>query len=144
MKDKIYITKAKEYEIFCSEIKYWLLHLGLVNFESFIRHEKLVCESRAACNFNIENKIAVFSLNEEWANIVPTHKEICKTAFHEVCEVLLGQMYVGILDLNVTNEEIDGRAHGVIRVLENTWFKESYAQRFEKKCCGGCKSKKKK
>ena len=141
-KDKIYISKVKDFDIFSKEVRHWLFKLNLINFEVFLRHDKIEAQSRAECTFNIEDKIVVISLGTEWANIEPTHKEICKTAFHECCELLLGQAYIGLLNLNIDDEEVNGRMHSVIRTLENTWFKEDYALRYEKKCHGKCKPKK--
>jgi hypothetical protein len=131
IKDLIYETSTRQYNLFCDEVKYWLNKLNLLNFETFIRHEEL--EDRAMITFNGEDGLAVITLSTVWFNIEPTDLQIAKTAFHEVMELLLGNMTWGLLDQNKSESYVNAKVHSVIRTLENTIFKEDWAGRVKPK-----------
>jgi hypothetical protein len=131
IQDLVYETSAKQYDLFCDEVKYWLHKFNLLNFETFIRHEEL--EDRAMITFNGEDGIAIIAFSTVWLNIEPTDLQIAKTAFHEVMELLLGNMTWGLLDQNKSESHVNAKVHSVIRTLENTIFKEDWSNRLKDK-----------
>jgi hypothetical protein len=131
IQDLIYETSEKQYEKFCDETKYWLHKFNLLNYETFIRHDEL--EDRAQITFNGEDGIAIITLSSAWMNIEPTDLQIAKTAFHEVMELLLGNMTWGLLDQNKSESHVNAKVHSVIRTFENTIFEEDWAGRVKSK-----------
>jgi hypothetical protein len=99
---------------------YWIDALGLGDFE--IRY--LFCEGndedpRAQTSIeDIDNRLIFITLFDKW-DIKPNDRNLCRVAFHEICEALL--MDLQLLALNrfgITAEGIDRESHRVIRRLE--------------------------
>lgn len=110
------LTK-KDYTWCYNKMRYWQDKLGMRNYDMILKF--LEPEARAEVFYNVQDKRAIIHLNEtyEWAN----KKEIEKSIFHEVCEVLLCDVYeeaIGFLSEPI----IATKNHEVIRRLENLMF----------------------
>ncbi len=119
--DKTQTTK-EDFELFKSEVTYWANAFGLKGYQLFFRHEDL-SGNFAEIRYNIISRNAVFSLNTEFDTIDYSPEEIKRTAFHEVCELLLCRLSTIGKARFVAELEIDEEIHNIIRILENTVFK---------------------
>lgn len=118
-------TKA-QFELFQKECQKWLDFFGVKGWHVVYRHQKIE-GCRGECSYKLTGRVATISLSthfEEWKPV--SNDDIRKTAFHEVCELMLSR--INLMALNrianhedAANEEI----HNIIRTLENTVFKEN-------------------
>lgn len=115
----------KEFEIFRKEAKWWIEFFGLSDWRVFFDFYKLDNDVFAECHTGMEDKTATLVLNK-WNDIKEEHMDIERTAFHEVCELLLNDMEMIALDDEIPFEKrrelAAGARHGVIRRLENSIF----------------------
>ena len=116
------ITK-KHFDIFKKEAEKWINKFGLLDWEVSFRHE-MSEKNRATCAYDYTGKIASLVLSTKWENFEPTTKNIKKTAFHEICELLLGEIGCLAEDRGWDKLEMDRSRHAVIRRLENAIFKK--------------------
>jgi len=117
---KKYKITIEHFEIFKKEIYKWIDIFGLKNWEISIKHKKLPSEDRAETITRVVDRIASIVLNEQWL-IEPTENNIKKTAFHEICEVLLARIDFCMVDAVRRDEQHEAR-HELIRILENILF----------------------
>ena len=97
MAKKMNKTTAKDFKVFKKEALYWIdkLHLREWDIEFFHRENRNsdlanslawnVCASTA--------KGARIGLSKDWGDVKPTRNQVAKTAFHEIIEILLGDLY---------------------------------------------------
>jgi hypothetical protein len=118
-------TTKKDFQIFCRECSFWITYFGLYEFEWHYAHIESKEPWRAkAVELSDTGKMVSCDLNINWGVDVPSHRNICKSAFHEVMEVLM----LGIRDNMVRPEWY---IHTHIRTMENTIFRDSYQSRFK-------------
>jgi hypothetical protein len=117
-----YKTTGKDFTEFKAECQRWVDYFGLKDWE--ICYDKEDSEdNRASCLSDYPGKIAVLSLSNEWPS-PPQKNEIKQVAFHEVSELLIAPLRAMAVARYVTEDEILVANHYIIRVLENTTFKE--------------------
>ena len=75
--------------------------------------------------FHVENKRADIFLCEDWDGLEKTDRELDKTAFHEVCEVLLLRIRYLAGKREFSYDELDGEIHSIIRILTAKIFEKS-------------------
>lgn len=121
------ITKA-HFEIFKTECQKWIEIFGLKNWQINYVHKKLE-DSRASTSFNCVGGIATIFLNTNWdekASYEFDVNDVRKSAFHEICELLLGRLNNMVeqrYGLHV--QDIEEEIHRIIRILENVlWEKD--------------------
>lgn len=117
--------KDQDFQIFKDEAQYWIDQFGLLDWRIGFAFEKIdgfYAESRTYWY----GRTATLVLNK-WQDEPIETEQIRKSAFHEVCEVLLTEMRNIALNKSIASEEHEdmfiGAAHGVIRRLENSVFK---------------------
>lgn len=124
-------TTDKHFKIFCEECTYWIKKLNLLNYEIFLTHE-LLNGDRANVSYTVEGKIATIALSTIWYNVEPTKRRLSKSAFHEVVELLLGTICTLCENKDVDESLLIGELHSIVRILENTFFKNDYDNRQSK------------
>lgn len=116
----------KDFQCFKDECQYWINRFGLLDWRVDYTFELLKDDCYARYAGNWEGKTATLTLNKLAFQEVSTD-QIRKSAFHEVCELLLLELRNIALDEEIPFEErkwlTTCAAHGVIRRLENSVFK---------------------
>ena len=114
-------TTPEDFELFQSECERWIEIYGLKHWDVFFRHEE--CEGRfAACGTILKARVATITLAKEWQKADYTPQEIKRTAFHEVSELLMAPVNALANHRYVSEDEIEGEIHAVIRTLESVLF----------------------
>ena len=117
------MTTPEHFEIFKAEAQRFIDLFGLKDWQVEFCHIHLEY-SRANCRFSCQGKQATISLSTEWGE----HDDVCaenvrRSAFHEVCELMLADIYGAATDADVTGrlreERLERATHAVIRRLEN-------------------------
>lgn len=97
--------------------------MGLSGWQIFYVKKKLE-GSYAECTADIENRNASIILNSEFANEMVTKDIIRISAFHEVCELWFARIEAMTRARFITERDIREEIHNLIRILENTIYKE--------------------
>ncbi|MBS6358354.1 MAG: hypothetical protein KH421_10135 [Akkermansia muciniphila] len=123
----IYETNEKHFSVFKEECIKWIKFFGITEWEIFFVHETYEDGCRAACYTKHLHKIAHLALNKRQEVCEPiTDESIKKSAFHEVCELLLSSITFIALDEEIPHHERQGltesETHEVIRRMENSIF----------------------
>ena len=118
-----YKTTKTDFDTFKKECEKWIAYFGLMDWEIHIERADLV-EMRAGCLSDYSGKQCFLMLANEWDDGEPRKGEIKFVAFHEVAELLISPLHAMALSRFANNDEIDFHRHSLIRVLENTIFKE--------------------
>lgn len=121
-------TTKKQFEIFKHEVRRWINVFGLdATWSVHIYHEKLKEGIIGECSWMYTGKVARISLNTELPKDI-SQEEACveKTAFHEVCELLLAEMQSLINErFGVSVEDKIRASHCVIRTLEKVIYEQA-------------------
>jgi len=111
---KLDIKKFKGY------VGYWIEYFGIYGWEVNVNlqdKEDNDEHNMAVTYFDILNRRADIELGYEWNQEI-TDKELNKTAFHEVLEVLFSRIRTIAASRFITDSEIDEELHNLIRTLE--------------------------
>lgn len=112
-------TTKKQYDYFADKVEHWqdFWHLGNWRIEVVVgdsgenyAHVHIVQVARAA------TIVLSDSSNESVSNY-----QLNKTAFHEVCEILLTQL-IKCADAAAASDKVEEISHDIIRRLENIVF----------------------
>jgi hypothetical protein len=125
------ITTKKHFELFVKECKYWIDKFGIKGWDIEFTHKSLCDENKAGISWKIMSRIASINLEPKWGEKQELYKTITdkvirKTAFHEVCELLLGRLAM-MADCKISNyrDAVEEETHNIIRIFENTVFEDS-------------------
>lgn len=114
-----------DFQVFKDEAQYWIDQFGLKDWRISFELEK-IDDAYAECRTHWHGRTATLVLNK-WQDEQMEIEQIRKSAFHEVCELLLIDIRNIALNKNISPDEhedmVNGAAHGVIRRLENSIFK---------------------
>jgi len=118
-------TTKKHFELFKKECKKWIEFFGLkewnVSYDWCTPVEDCVL---AWSNHHFSAKSSYLILSKEWRNTVPvTNEQVKKSAFHEVCEMMLFPLRYMSECRFLSDTEIDPEIHRLIRTFENVIFK---------------------
>lgn len=115
-------TTKQHFELFKKECQKWIEFFGLKDWDVWCVHEN-VEGNLGSIVYDLLDKQATINLATDWGMTKPTTLEIRKTAFHEVCELLLARL--GIYGKARFIKEVDftEATHDIIRRLENSVFK---------------------
>jgi len=114
-------TNQKHFVLFKRECNKWIRRFGLLDWRVYYRHEDSVGKARCTIQ-HLEDRVCIITLSKFWEGIEPTNDEICRTAFHEVCELLLARLYTLSRRRFVGEGEIEEEHHAIIRRLEEAVF----------------------
>jgi hypothetical protein len=117
-------TTNKQFALFEKEAQRWIDFFGLKDVEVFFQHDEGLENSRASFQHQPVDRMAILYLSPDWDDMTPTDDLVRKTAFHEVCELLLSPLaLVAESRYNVNPTDVEDAIHSVIRRLENSVFR---------------------
>ena len=111
---------AKDFNVFKKEAIKWIKFFGLIGWE--IKFEKGIPNADGAqawCSMNYTAKTASLGISSE----INDDEDIRLCAFHEVCELLLGNIRVQAQARFTEEQELEAAIHDVIQRLVNSVFK---------------------
>lgn len=115
-------TTKENFNFFIEECKYWIEKFGLKEWEFRFKHEdhKTLKDSCAWYEYNWQGRLASIGLSVSWDNTEPTDYQVSKSAFHEICEMLLADLEtIARSDICPSQkEELITCKHSVIRRIE--------------------------
>lgn len=117
-----YKTSPRHFEIFKKECLKWIEIFGLKDWECHFSHDTWDDCNRANLRANITGRIVSINLNPNWENMEINNHEVRKTAYHEICELLLVRLGWLARERTVAEAEVEEEAHAIIRRLENAFF----------------------
>lgn len=122
-------TTKKDFILFQEQFLYWTQKMGLINWQYYFQHCE--CETKGCAEVvrDVENKIATVRLAPDWGEMPVTHRELCKTAFHEADEVRYAR--IAMLMYTFYSEKVLlEETHSLIRLDENMIFEPYYTEQF--------------
>ena len=122
-----YKTTKKDFEIFKKECLKWIEYFQLSGWKFCFFHEDNKQLGKAlgwSCG-NYMGRVASIGISLNWGDDKANILDLKRTAFHEVCEIMLCSLHVLAFDRNWDEDIWDAESHTVIRILENSVFKES-------------------
>ena len=118
-------TTAKDFKVFKSECNKWFKIFGLMGWHVRYTHSlEVKVSSKADCIYNVVSKSCELRLNRNYPHKVTGHS-IKESAFHEVCEILLGDLVALAEYRYATSSEIEAETHTIIRTLEKVIWEKS-------------------
>lgn len=116
-------TTARHFEVFQKEAWKWIRRFGLLNWDWCFEHAALP-GLYAQAQWNITARNCTLTLAKDWEDMPVTNEQVRRSAFHEVCEVLLGPMTTLAGARFIGEYDLQEASHQVIRILENAvWAK---------------------
>ncbi len=118
----MYKTTKQDFEQFKKECQKWIKFWGLTEYRFYYYHDELD-GSFAQVGWSINGKVATVTFNK---NIDEDKNQIDfkKSAFHEVCEILLAELDTLMRERYLAKNQIEGAFHTVIRRLENCVYEK--------------------
>ena len=124
------VTDA-EFERFSDACRYWIEYYGLIDWNvsifkrSLTDDEPEVSQTMANVSANDDSREVIISFTDEYWSYALTPKGIEETAYHEVCEILMMELwFAAISRFDTSYDDMVAASHGVIHRLTNTTFKE--------------------
>ena len=111
---KVTDAHLKKYEKYAES---YIAKLGLFDWERYYRKETHN-GAMASCGADLEGRLAILMVADQWDGIPVTDKELKNAAKHEVFELLLWELCNVLRKPGVTDEEVHSVRHAVIRRLE--------------------------
>ncbi len=117
-------TTKKHFDLFKIETKKWIQNFGLTDWNINYSHVKL--KARAQCGYNLVGRVVTFSLSTEYIDDTIEYnleQDIKISAFHEVCELLLGPLESMVDQRYALGvDDVEEERHRIIRRMENYVF----------------------
>lgn len=118
-------TTKKHFDLFVKEAKKWIDFWGLTDWRIYFYHEDwsdAYGDAKAWYSWDIAGHVGSLCLNTSWKCDL-CENEVRKTAFHEVCHILLGRLDVLATRRYLREGELEEEVHAIIRRIENCIFK---------------------
>lgn len=116
------VTTEEHFKAFQEEALRWIEFFGLKGWQVDFRHADLE-KNRADISYGLGSRIAAITLSTNWSHDPVTEEKVRRSAFHEVCELLLGRLSIFAKErFNVEEFQIDEEVHALIRTFENVIF----------------------
>ena len=114
-------TTIKHFACFRKECERWIVRYGLKDWRVYFEHCEIEDRPRANAitETDLENRIALITLNKVWEDLEPTRDLLRLAAYHEVCHVLLCRLMEMAKSREAFSDAIDGEIHVVIRRMES-------------------------
>ena len=118
-------TTQTDFQLFQSHVYKWINYFGLKSWHIQFKHED-IGTANAQVAFREISGVAEFTLNKTWYEQTEEKKikTIKRSAFHEVIHLLLGKIDALALSRSISEKELDKEIHEVVRILENTIYKQ--------------------
>lgn len=108
--------------LFKSKAEYWFRYFGLLDFDLKVRISSTNMDNLAEATCDHLAKYATITISKYWPSHQLNEYEVKVTAFHEVCEVLLGRLRA-LANGKFSEEEVNETIHAVINRLQNSVYK---------------------
>ena len=118
-KDEYTYTTDEDFEVFKEECNKWIKRFGLFGWKVYYHHEEIDENAYAVCFANTMGRVSDIKLNKKCDT---KDLNIRKTAFHEVCELLLAKVEVLIKDRAYCYEDTREEIHNLIRIFERVIY----------------------
>ena len=105
--------------IFKKECEYWISYFGLLDWD--IEYDEKKLNARATYSSSLVGRVATLTIN----NKKMEDDQIKKSAFHEICHLLISELAYYTTRVTSDSEEIQ---HVFIRRMENSVFKTKFEQ----------------
>lgn len=122
---KEYLTTEEHFDIFKKECNRWAREYELGDWDLRIFHETDMNDSRASVWINSQDRVAYVYLSREW-DVEPDELLVKRSAFHEVWEIILGDIQCVGKSRYITESQFASAVHGVVRRMENCVFDKHY------------------
>jgi len=124
-----YQLTNRHFDIFVDECKYWIKFFGLIGWE--INYVFVADDSSRAWvgAEDLEDRLVLIGLAKAW-DIRPDAKNLRRSAFHEVCELLVMRYFLLAQERSTNYKDIMEENHNVIRTLENSVFQSDFNRRW--------------
>lgn len=134
---KSFKTTKADFKLFKSEVEYWVEKFHLREWGIRYSHEKSkkLPDSLAWVATDWKGRTCTIGLNPDWGpHDIVCDFELSRSAFHEVCELLLSDIRsIAHIDICPTQEdELDSKVHSIIRRMEWAVFEPDYKKRKRK------------
>lgn len=120
-------TAIQHFKLFQKECEKWIEYFGLKDWDIGYSHydgeNEDNLDTLARIQFSTKARAATIFLMKKWG-CKPTNLLVKRYAFHEVCELMLADIYVLANSRYIEEDNLDRMFHTVIRKLENTVFKD--------------------
>ena len=112
-------TTKENFTYFIKECEHWIEKFHLREWEFRFRHKDHK-NSLAWYKYGWEGRLVTIGLSIKWDEIETTKYNLSKSAFHEVCEILLANLEsTARLDICPSQEqELTASKHSIIRRME--------------------------
>jgi len=119
-------TTDEHFKLFQQEAKKWLERFGMAGWSVHFDHGNFVGDDALAeVSYRMIGRVATISLAKVWKGCEITDHQLRKTAFHEVCELLLARFNVLAKDRYLADpQQIDEEIHNIVRTLESAVFEK--------------------
>lgn len=124
-----YPLNGRHFEIFVEECKYWIKFFGLHGWEVNYVFVEDVSSRAWVCMEDLEDRLILVGLANSW-DIRPDAKNLRRSAFHEICELLTMRYFLLAKERNSDIKDIIEENHYVIRTLENSVFQADFNRRW--------------
>jgi len=125
-------TTEEHFKLFKLECKKWIKEFGLIGWDVSFKHDGEENDRNwlGWCSTNCVGRSATIGLCKDWGKTESDNYEIKRTAFHEVCELLMSRFDTIARTRIIGPDEIDEERHNIIRTMENViWDKEQTNER---------------
>lgn len=129
-------TTKSDFKLFKSEVEYWVDRFNLREWKVHYEHKisKKLPNTLAWIAYDWMGRVCTIGLNPDWPNDTVLDSEVSRTAFHEVCELLLSDTRA-IAEIDICpsqKDELKSKIHSVIRRMEWAVFEPDYKKRKRK------------
>ena len=124
-----YTLTEDMFRLFVSECQYWIGKYGLTSWEVHYEFGETENFNRAECHVQVDDFIAIITLPKTWIGTEPSNKMICRSAFHEVNEVLMSTLLILARERFISEDRLGIETHRIIRTFENAVFDDDYDRR---------------
>lgn len=122
-------TTEEHFELFIDTCQFWIDYFGITdwNVDYQFGGEVEELEGSNPVSFistSYEDRYAIIWFTSEAPDRLLTDLEIQKSAFHEVCELLLADFFLLAQSRWVSYDQLVSSSHAVIHRLQNSVFSE--------------------
>lgn len=125
-------TTKKHFEIFKTEADYWIKRFGLLDWEITYEDKCRGEFSLAELYYHVTARFATLRLGKEWPDRHPVNdREVRKSAFHEVCHLLI-VLFDGAnrnFDSSLAEDRNHSEVHAFIQRMVNAVWEVENAEK---------------
>jgi len=117
--------ESPDFILFKSECQRWIDYFGLKEFAVHYSYESLK-DAFARITYDVPSRTCVCKLNSDTDEANTNGRDIPKHAFHEVVHLLIAKLVNCAECRYVSYEEISAEEESIIRILENTVYRDLF------------------